>query len=511
MTIDPTPAFRAISRRLVRDTRGVTIVLVALALSALIGFAALGVETGLWYVIKRQNQSAADVAALSGAFELLAGQSNGLSADTIYPAICNLAKRDAARNNFTFNSFSWPFTTQACTNPSSGQMCANTPPVLGCPGVLGNNDAVEVILSQQQTSFLASLSLPSVTIATRAVAAIRVLNNLCILALGTSGTDVLEQGNPSICLAPTSGGVCTPPGTCSIAANSNSASAIALGGNSSITAYTIVTPGGITTGGSSRTFLVSPAQVGVPAVPDPYQPPTCSSSTPPLCLTHAFLTTGMPTLPPGLPCTKTVTIWSGNCVLTATPSVGDTLSDTTQISGGLSFGGGAIHLKPGTYWVADGDLTLQSGSGATLDCPTSTPGGAGVTIILTTAKSSGGTIGTLTLGSNANLNLNSPSSGTFAGLVLIQDSDSNGWPPGTTMPLTASNAQANATETLNGLVYFPKTDMTFQGGPAAGSARCLVLVVKTVTLRGTPSFSDSGCTSAGLTTRPTVKTVALAE
>jgi hypothetical protein len=158
--------------------------------------------------------------------------------------------------------------------------------------------------------------------------------------------------------------------------------------------------------------------------------------------------------------------------------------------------------------MTDGDL-LENGSGAILQCPTCTPGGAGVTIILTTAMSSGGKVGTLTLGSQANLNLNSPSSGTFAGLVLIQDS--NSLPPGTTYTSTTSNAQASATETLNGLVYFPKTDIMFQGGPAAGSASCLVLIVKTVTLRGTPSFNDSGCTSAGLNTLPTLKTVALAE
>jgi len=128
---------------------------------------------------------------------------------------------------------------------------------------------------------------------------------------------------------------------------------------------------------------------------------------------------------------------------------------------------------------------------------------------LTTALSSGGRIGTLTLNSLANINLSAPVSGTFAGMVLIQDS--NALPPMTGYTTLNSNAQANASETLNGLVYFPKTDMTFQGGPASGSASCLVLVVKTVTLRGTPSFNDSGCTSAGLTTLPTVKTVALAE
>jgi hypothetical protein len=98
-----------------QNARGATLPLVALSLSALIGFTGLGVETGFWYVIKRQNQSAADVAALSGAFELLAGQSIGLSQNAVYPDICNLAERDAARNDFTFNSFSCPTTTPGCT------------------------------------------------------------------------------------------------------------------------------------------------------------------------------------------------------------------------------------------------------------------------------------------------------------------------------------------------------------------------------------------------------------
>jgi hypothetical protein len=154
-------------------------------------------------------------------------------------------------------------------------------------------------------------------------------------------------------------------------------------------------------------------------------------------------------------------------------------------------------------------LNLQNGSGATLDCPSCVPGGAGVTVILTTAKPSGGKVGTVTLGSNANLSLSAPKTGTFAGLVLIQDS--NGLPPGTTYTSTTSSASANATESLNGLAYFPKTDMTFQGTPSAGSATCLVMVVHTLSVQGNPSFNSTGCTAAGLTTVPQPQTVALAE
>ena len=106
------------------------------------------------------------------------------------------------------------------------------------------------------------------------------------------------------------------------------------------------------------------------------------------------------------------------------------------------------------------------------------------------------------------LNLNAPSSGTFAGMVLIQDS--NGLPAGTTIN-SPSNAQANSTETLSGLVYFPDTAVTFQGTPAATGPQCLVLVANTVALQGNPGFATSGCPSLGLNNLPIVKTIYLAE
>src|SRR5438105_12333561 len=114
---------RASYSSLLSKTGGATLPLVALSLSALIGFTGLGVETGLWYAVKRQNQSAADVAALSGAFELLAGKP--------YSDICGFAKRDATRNGFSYALFNCPASSPGCTSPSSGQMCANNPPQLG--------------------------------------------------------------------------------------------------------------------------------------------------------------------------------------------------------------------------------------------------------------------------------------------------------------------------------------------------------------------------------------------
>jgi hypothetical protein len=214
------------------------------------------------------------------------------------------------------------------------------------------------------------------------------------------------------------------------------------------------------------------------------------------------------------PCAKPLlgsTTWPGNCILTNSPTDGDTLSANTQIhigSGGFAIQNKTVHLSPGTYWITDGNLDLQSGRGATLDCPSCTPGGDGVTIILTTAQPSGGTVGSVTLNSNSTMTLNAPKTGTFAGLVLIQDS--NGLPPLTTIN-SPSSFPANSNAMLNGLVYFPNTDMTFQGTPAAGSATCVVLVVRTLSLAGNAGFNSTGCSNAGLSTLPTPKMVALGE
>jgi len=98
----------------------------------------------------------------------------------------------------------------------------------------------------------------------------------------------------------------------------------------------------------------------------------------------------------------------------------------------------------------------------------------------------------------------------FVGMVLIQDS--NGLPAADHLPNPDTvSAQANATETLSGLVYFPQAAVTFQGTPAASGPQCLVLVANTISLQGTPGFATDGCPSLGFNNLPVVKTVYLAE
>jgi hypothetical protein len=454
--------------QILHDNRGASAMLVAIALPGLIGFAALGAETGVWYTIKLQNQSAADAAALSAAYQVIAGKTN-LNGD-LTPA----ASEAAGQNGYKG-------TTPVVVYPYSDSIVS---------------DGIAVSLQQTQGALLAAMFLPSVAIANRATALIEVLDNPCILALGTSGT-VVEVSDLTRLDMP----------NCSGAANSASRSAIDLHGNtSSITAATLLTRGEISLQGNpidpaappSEFTLASRPMIGSASISDPY------AGT----LAHDFLTTGMPTV--GRCKSKSAgraRVYNGNCVIpgTSLTRADVLLSAKTQISGSWTVATGqTVDLSPGTYWVT-GDLTIQTTG--LLKCSTcDNVKGAGVTIILAEQNNK---VGTLTTAANGTLDFNAPSSGLFAGLAIVQDS--HGLPAGTTYTSIRSTLSLGPDATLNGLVYFPNSSMTFQGNPSAAGPKCLLLVVDALTVEGNSSLDTGGCTNAGLTKLPTVYTVALAQ
>src|SRR5438105_1427510 len=239
--------FATLPHQLLRDTRGFTLAFVALAGSVLIGFTGLAVETGLWYSIKRYNQSAADIAALSGAIEKAGGKP--------YSDICNLAELAAQANGFNFVLFSCPNSTPACTSPATGQMCANNPPASGPNTAIAS--AVEVILAQQQTTFFAGLFLPNVMIDARAVAGKKSFNS-CMIALGPNGQDLKINGNSIVKL-----------NNCSFISDSNSNDSITANGGIYMSAGAISTVGGTKITGNSN-FIAPPITTGGPLVLDPY-------------------------------------------------------------------------------------------------------------------------------------------------------------------------------------------------------------------------------------------------
>jgi Flp pilus assembly protein TadG len=537
--------------RVWRDERGVSAVIVALSLTVLIGFAGLGVDTGLWYSIKRQNQSAADAAALSAAYEILAGNTN--VSTNLTPA----ATRAATQNGYTG-------ATPVVTYPYSDSIITN---------------AVAVTLNTTQAGLLSGLFLPSVTIQTKAVANVFPAAPGCILTLSPTGEDVEVSGSSTLS-AP----------DCSVMAASTDNCAINdhdTGG--AITAKYLITAGQVSTGQTCN--VVNPTNppsnmqaglltgVASQQFVDPYG--SASGTTPftnPCTgtsdyLSHAFLTCNMPTLTTdqrycysgspasgstliagGVRFCGTLTIKNDTVDLvpsggigsvtvpatgqgnnyTSTPTVtfsggGGTGATATAVMSGngkkvtgitltnpgsgytsaptVTFTGGSpstaatatATVSNGVIWITDGDLALDSNG--VLECTTcNTATGAGVTIIFTAGPAN--TIGAPTMKSNPTIDsLSAPTSGTYASLLMVQDTVS-----GATYT-TAATFQGNPGQTLNGLVYTPNSNLLFQGNPSVTDS-CLLVVANQLSLKGNSSLATGGCPNTF--PLPQVKNVALA-
>jgi uncharacterized membrane protein len=429
-----------------QDKRGAAAMIVAAALPVLIGFETLGVETGLWYMIKRQNQSAADAAAIGAAYEILAGKTD-VTLD-LAPA----ASEAVARNGYTG-------TAPQVVYPYSDSMVTN---------------GVAVFLRQSERGLFGSIFLPSVAIATKAVAVLGVLNDVCVLALSITGTGV-EVDSASHLDAT----------GCAVAANSTSDNAIDIRSNTGLlSAVTVLTAGEISLQGIPIDPAAPPPEfsptlrelIGAPSTADPY------ANT----LTHSFLSSQIPAT------AAAVNSWH----------TGTTTVVPGHYSGGMSVGTNAsVDLLPGAYSITDGNFSIASGAKVT--CGTCS-GTNGVTIILTSTNAIVGAVGNVQIASAAEVTLRAPSSGSFSGLLFIQDPLAT--PAGGNAP---DNVLAGgATMSLTGLLYFPTTTVRFQGNPGA---TCTLLIASRVMTNGTAGFATSDCARAGLSSKPAVYTAALLE
>ena len=146
-------------------------------------------------------------------------------------------------------------------------------------------------------------------------------------------------------------------------------------------------------------------------------------------------------------------------------------------------------------------------SGAILKCSScDNTQGVGVTIILPAQNRK---VGAVSIDPNATLNLSAPRTGQFAGLLIVQDS--NALPSGTTYTSKHSIIGGKlGASSLNGLVYFPHSSLTFHGNPSAVGPQCLLLVSSSVNIDATSSLDTAGCAAAGLANLPVVSKVAVA-
>lgn len=302
----PWGRIRAALRALLRDRKGGMTTLLALGTPLVVGAAGIGVETGLWYMTKRQAQTAADSAAVAGAIQITRGQP-GL--------VTQSALADAARNGFP--------------NTAPSAVAINHPPQSGSHR--GNAATVEAIVSRQMNLLFASFFLSeATTVQARAVAGVQGNGNACILALDpTASGAVTNSGTTTVNSA-----------NCIVAANSRSPTAISAGGNSTLVASTLWTVGGYGQSGNSTLMLTSTPHTNMWPLADPFAR-TAVPVNPGACRpANAGRVQGTAALAPGVYCT-----------------------------GGINVAAHAsVTLQPGTYHVVGADFTVNAGAIVRCEC-----------------------------------------------------------------------------------------------------------------------------------------------
>ena len=161
------------SRDMTRSERGATYVYVAILLPAFIGFIGLGVDIGLWQVTKRDTQIIADASAVAGALEVMRFQTDPDEANTNQAALAA-----AIANGYDAGS-------------GLDGIEINDPPVSG--PYVGADGKVEVIMTREAPIFFSSLFRTApVFVRSRAVAASGTGGNACIWALSPDDPSSLK-------------------------------------------------------------------------------------------------------------------------------------------------------------------------------------------------------------------------------------------------------------------------------------------------------------------------------
>ena len=406
--------------RFLRDRRGNYAVITALMSPVLIGSAGLATEGGLWMYVHQNLQGAADSAAISAATQY------GLNVNA---SLDNQAQSVIATYGYTVGT-------------AGTTVTVNRPPSSG--SYTGNNQAIEVIVTTQQSRMLSALfSSGNVTLTGRAVALPGNNGTGCVLSLNlTASGGVSSKGNSGITL-----------NQCSVYDDSNdSSSALVNGGTATIDALSVNVVGAIS-GGSGITTTQG-TYVGISPIADPYA--SVVMPTPGSCDYNNKTYKTTLTIDPGVYCN------------------------------GIQLNAGAVvTMNPGIYFIDRG--SLQMAGGATLQ-------GTGVTIIFT--SSTGANYADATINGGATLAITAPTTGPTAGIAMFGDRN---MPTSTTFKFNGGD-----TQTIGGAVYLPKGTLQYAGGNNANT-NCTQVIGDTVSFVGN-SLLKINCSGSG--TRPIGSSVA---
>jgi Flp pilus assembly protein TadG len=368
-----------------KDESGQALIITALCMTCLFGFAALATDVGLILREKRLLQIAADSAAIAGALEL--NYSSG--------AVVSAAQAAAARNGYTTAS-------NGVTTSAGTTVTVHTPPSYGPHAGGTNTNYVEVIVSQRQsTLFMSMLGVLNMTPTVRAVALNGGASYNCIVVLDPNGGGAMSLQGSFTVNAP----------NCGVVVDSSDSDALHFtGGGGTLTAGSVGVVGGC--GGHCSDSTPLPV-TGIVPQSDPLGHLGPSFPTPTGCTPGGTLTG---TVAPGC-YSGAVTL--NNAVLTGMYIFTGNLTLSHSVTTGA--GGATIDLTSGT-------LTETSNTTLNLIAPTTgtfngiaimAPASNTSTLTLEFGNSTG-TIKGIFYAPGANLYLHD-SGGGSSGLSLITD------------------------------------------------------------------------------------------
>jgi Flp pilus assembly protein TadG len=321
----------------VKDESGQALIITALCMTCLFGFAALATDVGVMLREKRLLQIAADSAAIAGALELNYNPGNVTAA----------AQAAAAQNGFAS-------TTSGVTTANGVTVTVNKPPLYG-PNA-GKAGYVEVIASQKQsTLFMALFGVLNMTPTVRAVAQNGGSSNGCVYVLSPNASPAMDLQGSFDVSAP----------SCGIIVDSNAAGALNFtGGGGTLKAASVGVVGTAT--GHTEDSTPAPVQ-GIVAQSDPFASlvtPDPTKITPACSAPSGGKLTGTigPAVAGGTVC------YSGNVAMSnVTMNAG-----TYVFTGNVALSGAITSAAAGTTLdINNGALSIGTGTTLNLIAPTS--------------------------------------------------------------------------------------------------------------------------------------------
>jgi Flp pilus assembly protein TadG len=428
------------------DRSGTAAIIVGLLSMVLLGFAGLGTEVGYWYFAHRDLQNAADSAAMSAvaALENISG-----TPDATHRTQANAeAKSTVATYGFV-------------DNQNGVIVTVNIPPSSGPYTSVAN--AVEVVISEpQQTYVTAALSLNgspvlgnNPTQSVRAVATPATNGNGCVVTLDRGAVvDLFGNGNTQLNVP-----------NCDLYINSDASDALDQVGNAVINAEAAYVTGGSSGTGHTQLNTTKGTFTGTAPINDPYANLPAPYTSPGNSCTHAS---------PATMSGGTVTV-DGN---------GRTIYSPSSPGGMMVFCGGGFNPSTNSVILNPGLYVFDGGN---FGCNGCTITGNNVTLYLT---GSGASYATMNFAGNGQLAINAPTDayvtsnpGTRAleGIAIFGDRNA----PTT----TSSSFSGNATATINGVIYLPTENVTFNGN-GGSTPTCAQIVTFTLVFHGNSGFAN---------------------